>query len=66
MRELRKGSAYRIVAGQTRLQIEFDENFFNNEILEGGTSLTDLNIETILQEVRAVLYYIATKSLSEQ
>lgn len=61
-----KRSVYRIVAGRDGLRVEFDENFFDNEILKtDGTSLLDVNIAALCQEIRTALYYIATDGFTK-
>jgi hypothetical protein len=48
------------------LQIELDENFFDNKIVRtDGTTQVDVNIATLCQEIRTALYYLATDNLSK-
>jgi hypothetical protein len=59
-------TSYRIVAGHEGLQVELDENFFDNAIVrKDGTTQVDVNIATLCQEIRTALYYLATDNLSK-
>lgn len=58
----RKGTraAYRLSADRDGIQLTVDETFWDETFLEGGTSALDHNISTVVAEIRAALYYIAT------
>lgn len=61
-----KRTAYRIVAGRDGIHVEFDNNFFDNTaVAPDGTSQLDVNIVTLVQEIRTALYYIATEDLTK-
>lgn len=54
-------SHYRISASREELRIEFDDQFFNDAVIdEKGTTRLDYNIASIVQEVRTALYYVGT------
>lgn len=64
MRETR--TAYRIVAGRNGIHVEFDDHFFNNEVVRrDGTTQVDVNVAALCQEIRTALYYIATADLAK-
>lgn len=60
-------ASYRVEANREGLELSIDENFWDETIIDTeGTSNLDLNIATICQEIRAVLYYIATRDKPAQ
>ena len=58
----KRRSQYRITVSRSEVHIEFlDEHFWNNTILdEKGTTSLDLNIASVVQEIRAALYFVGT------
>ena len=53
---------YRLTVSRSEVEIEFiDEHFWDNKIIdEKGTTLLDHNIASVLQELRAALYFLGT------
>jgi hypothetical protein len=60
---IRKTPAYRLTADESGVQLEVNDAFWNEKIIDTGTGTTqlDFNIAQVVQEIRAALYYIATK-----
>jgi hypothetical protein len=52
--------AFRISADTDGLQLTVDANFWNESITQTGESQLDFNIETVVADIRAALYYVGT------
>ena len=55
-------TSYRVQADRDGLRLSVDENFWNDRIVrpQDGTTQLDLNIASVVQEIRTALYYVAT------
>ena len=53
---------YRLTVSRAEVEIEFiDDHFWDNKVIdEKGTTTLDHNIASVLQELRAALYYLGT------
>jgi len=51
-----------VQADRDGLRLSVDENFWNDRIVrpQDGTTQLDLNIASVVQEIRTALYYVAT------
>lgn len=54
--------AFRISADYEGLNLSLDSEFWNDTIVnpQDGTTALDHNIATVIQEIRAALYYVGT------
>lgn len=56
-------ATYRVSVDRSGLQLEVDEDFWDDTVVDhkkGHTAL-DINIAQVIQEIRAALYYIGTE-----
>lgn len=56
-------TTYRIIASREGVEIELDENFWNNAVVrpQDGTTALDIYIATLVQEIRTALYFLGTE-----
>jgi hypothetical protein len=57
-----KPTRFSIAIARDEMRLNIDEHFWDDTIVseKDGTTQLDFNIATVLQEIRAALYYVAT------